>query len=162
MYFQCLHLSQNLLHLQKHSANSLLHAEYFQRPSYKLIANNKSFKNRYYALVDSHVKSDILQRLQYIMKHHVKLLSCLGLFSCGLLFIGSFTIVFEPSYKIINDENGNKIYENIEGQTYYIKNGDSYDLYMQNEYVYTTTEILEKLNNVPIYNSLEEVKQNEK
>lgn len=96
------------------------------------------------------------------MKHHVKLLSCLGLFSCGLLFIGSFTIVFEPSYKIINDENGNKIYENIEGQTYYIKNGDSYDLYMQNEYVYTTTEILEKLNNVPIYNSLEEVKQNEK
>lgn len=30
----------------------------------------------------------------------------LGLFSCGLLFIGSFTIVFEPSYKIINNENG--------------------------------------------------------
>lgn len=117
----------------------------------------KSFNNRSYTLVDSHTKVSILQRLQYIMKHQIKQLSLWGVFLCILLFIGSFTIVFEPSHHISEDEKGEQVYKNIDGQTFYVKNGDAYDLYMNNEYVYTTPEILESLNNVPIYNSLEEV-----
>lgn len=58
----------------------------------------------------------------------------------------------------MQDENGNRVYEDIEGQTYYIKNGTDYDLYLENEYVGTYPKIIESFKDVPIYDSIEEVK----
>ena len=77
------------------------------------------------------------------------------------MFLISFLVVFEPYYHVEIDEDGNKVYENIEGQTYYIQNGDKYDLYMENEYVGTYDIIFETFKDIPIYSTYEEVVENE-
>lgn len=94
---------------------------------------NLQNKEKIYALVDGHSSENIMQRLRYIMKNSVKKLSVFGIIICTCLFITSFLVVFEPYYHVDIDEEGNKVYENIEGQTYYIQNGKKYDLYMENE-----------------------------
>lgn len=120
--------------------------------------DNVAINNYTYTLVDIHRESRILQRLQYIMIHPIKTFSLWGSALCILCFIGSLTIVFEPSYKNLHDEQNTDTYYNINDQTYYIKNGDSYDLYMQNEYICTTPELFDEFGDVPIYESIEEVK----
>lgn len=151
------YVSKNLDHEQKvqymEALTKTLH--YHSRNTHK---NKDTISNYTYALVDSHRKSRILQRLQYIMKHSIKTFSFWGSALCILCFIGSLTIVFEPSYKNIHDEQNTATYYNITNQTYYIKNGDSYDLYMQNEYICTTPEPFDEFGDVPIYESIEEIK----
>lgn len=113
-----------------------------------------------YALMDTHTKTDILQRLQYIIQKPIQQISIWGIFICLCLFVATFTVVFEPSYvetKNRVDEDGNPTYLDIEGETYYIKNGNSYDLYMENQYMCTTPEIFEDLGDIPIYNNPTEV-----
>lgn len=74
------------------------------------------------------------------------------------MFVLSFTFVFEPSYKPEYDELGNRVFYGDESNSYYIKNGTSYDLYLDDNYVYTSLEILENFKKFPIYNNLEELK----
>ena len=73
------------------------------------------------------------------------------------MFFSSYLIVFEPAYRVTQDENGERVYEDIEGQTYYVRNGAEYDLYLENEYVGTYPFIHESFIDVPIYDNLEEV-----
>lgn len=70
------------------------------------------------------------------------------------------TFVLKISYPLKIDEYGNELFINNEGQTYYIRNGDKYDLYMENEYVYTTPMILDTFSDIPIYNTKKEVPKN--
>lgn len=122
---------------------------------------NLQNKEIIYALVDGHSSGNIMQRLRYIMKNSVKKISVFGILICTCLFLISFLVVFEPYYHVEIDEDGNKVYENIEGQTYYIKNGDKYDLYMEKEYVGTYDIIFETFKDIPIYRTYEEVVENE-
>ena len=115
-----------------------------------------------YALMDSHSDNNIIQRLQYIMKHSVKQVSIVGIIVCICMFFSSYLIVFEPAYRVTQDENGERVYEDIEGQTYYVRNGAEYDLYLENEYVGTYPFIHEPFKDAPIYDNLEEVHINEK
>lgn len=126
-----------------------------------VVSAQKTAHNNIYSLVDNHSKKNIQQRFYYLTQPRVRSFSIYGIVLCIFMFICSFTIVFEPYYKHRFDENGNPVYQNIEGETFYIKNGDVYDLYMQNQYVYTTPKIFEEFKNAPIYNSLEEVLTNE-
>lgn len=115
------------------------------------------------ALADNYTRKSILQRIKYIVQQPEKRFSLLGATLSLFLFGASFTVVFEASYmNEKTDDNGNQIYYDIEGQTYYVKNGDSYDLYMQNKYVCTTSDILETFKGVPVYDRLEEVPEDEK
>lgn len=113
-------------------------------------ANGKT-SNLTQALVDSHNESAIYNRLRYIISHPVKKNSISGTLLFILLFVASFTFVFEADSKPEKDEYGDKVWKVIEGETYFIRNGDSYDLYMQNEYVVTTDVIYEDFKDVPIY-----------
>ena len=115
------------------------------------------------ALADNYTRESILQRIKYIVQQPEKRFSLLGATLSLFLFGASFTVVFEASYmNEKTDDNGNQIYYDIEGQTYYVKNGDSYDLYMQNKYVCTTSDILETFKGVPVYDRLKEVPEDEK
>ena len=115
------------------------------------------------ALADNYTRESILQRIKYIVQQPEKRFSLLGATLSLFLFGASFTVVFEASYmNEKTDDNGNQIYYDIEGQTYYVKNGDSYDLYTQNKYVCTTSDILETFKGVPVYDRLKEVPEDEK
>ena len=80
---------------------------------------------------------------------------------CLALFLSTYTIVLEPLYTPTTDENGTPVFEDIEGQTYFIQNGDKYDFYMQNTYVGTLDKIPDVFKGYPIYGSKEEAAQYE-
>lgn len=103
------------------------------------------------ALVDSHNDSAIYNRLQYIINNPVKKNSIVGTILFLVLFIFSFTFVFEAESQPEIDETGIEVWRATKEETYYIKNGDSYDLYMQNEYVITMDEIMDEFKDIPIY-----------
>lgn len=103
------------------------------------------------ALVDRHNDSAVYQRLQYIIDNPVKKNSITGTFLFVVLFLFSFTFVIEAESQPKVDEVGDSVFRASEEETYYIKNGDSYDLYMQNEYVITTDDILDEFKDIPVY-----------
>ena len=74
-----------------------------------------------------------------------------------VLFLLSYSFIFDTYYEHITDEDGERVFQNIEGQTFYIKNGELFDLYMQNEYVGSFPQIVEDFKNVPVYNNIAEV-----
>lgn len=103
-------------------------------------------------------QDSMLQRFHYITNTSAKSFTVFGVVVCLLLFVMSFTFVFEPFHEPTTDENGRKVWRDEEDGTYYVVNKEgTYDLYMQNEYVATTDEILETFKDVPIYESLEDV-----
>lgn len=109
-----------------------------------------------YALVDTHSSSRMMQRLHCIINSNSRGVSIIGILLSIFLFLLSFTFIFEPSYKPQYDEFGNSVYSGDESNSYYIKNGTGYDLYLDNHYVYTSQKILETFNELPIYNSKKE------
>lgn len=74
----------------------------------------------------------------------------------GMLFLTS-TVIIEPyTYKNIQQEGEILTDEN----TYLVKNGDKYDVYVYEEYA-ITIENIEGFENITIYNTLQEAKENE-
>ena len=63
----------------------------------------------------------------------------------------SFTFVFERSVRQEYDTCGDEVFYFVEGNSYYIKNGKRFDLYLDGRYVYTTNEIIDDFKNLPIY-----------
>lgn len=104
-----------------------------------------------YTLTDSHNNSSIQQRLQYIMNHSVKQIPFWGIVFCIILFILSFTFVFEPITSPETDKAGNIVWRADEENSFYIRNGDKYDLFIRNEYVITTDQPCELFKDFPIY-----------
>lgn len=117
-------------------------------------------KNMEFALLSYHKEPFMLQRFRCIMTNTIRQSSKWGKIICLSLFILSFAFVFEISYPLKTDEYGNELFINNQGQTYYIRNGDKYDLYMENQYVYTTPVILDTFSDIPIYNTKKEVHKN--
>lgn len=146
------HLTKNLNHAQRTVYLETLSKTLHYAQSSKLLSNSQT-----YTFVNTHKKATVFQRLQYIANIPAKTLSVQGIILCFLLFLSSFLFVFEPSYPVKTDELGEEIFQDRQGLTYYIRNGDCYDLYMENQYVCTTSEILETFKHVPIYNNIEEV-----
>ena len=64
----------------------------------------------------------------------------------------SFRIfVFEAYNKPAYSESGQPVFYLNEENSYYIQRGDSYDLYLDGSYVYTTDTILSEFKDLPVY-----------
>lgn len=109
-----------------------------------------------FTLLSGQKEAAILQRFRYIKAKSVKQSSWWGMCLFFLLFILSFTFVFETSYSMRTDNTGRELFRNPSEGNFYIRNGDMYDLYMDNQYVYTSIEILDTFKNVPIYDQKKE------
>lgn len=126
--------------------------------SVKHACHCKSGRRQIYALADNHSSPNMMQRLYCIINSSTRRISFWGILLSIFMFVLSFTFVFEPSYKPEYDELGNRVFYGDKSNSYYIKNGTSYDLYLDDNYVYTSLEILENFKKFPIYNNLEELK----
>lgn len=149
-------LTQNLSQQDK--------TEYLECISKSLKYLNNRQKNRMnvYALADGHSRSRMIQRLNCIIHGNVKGGSIFSLSFIAVLFILSFSFVLEPVYFPKYDEDGDKVYYYDENNSYYIKNGHEFDLYLGGEFVYTTSSIVDEFKNFPIYESEDDIKQHEK
>lgn len=105
-----------------------------------------------HALLNYDSEQSIKKRFESIIIKDRKRFSVVGMAICICLVFMSYTVVFEARYRVKTDEDGNRVYEDINGQTYYKKNGAKYDLYMENEYVGTFDKIHEVFKDVPVYN----------
>lgn len=112
--------------------------------------------NMGFMLLSGQKESTILQRFRYIKAAPQGWGSKLGPVFCFLLFILSFSFVFETSYSIETDESGKEMFRDSMEETFYVRNGDMYDLYIDNQYVYTSMEILDTFKDIPIYNQTKE------
>lgn len=107
-----------------------------------------------YALHTLSTQDNFKQRISLILEPSKKL-TMPAIIVSFVLFVASFTVVFEASHHDKYDENGNRVYY-LEGKSYYVENGDAYDLYLDGEYVYTTDIIISDFEHLPIYpNKLE-------
>ena len=114
------------------------------------ICNNKLNKNFIYALSDNR-SSNMLQRVECIVKLKVNGLRYSGIILSIVIFILSFTFIFEPYTRPIYDEGGDKIFYGNEESSYYIWDGINYNLYISGECVCTTPNIHEDFKELPIY-----------
>lgn len=112
-----------------------------------------------HTLLTSASPKRIKQRFVIITERKSKKLSVPGTFLILLIFLFSYTFVFEPSFSPTHDENGNPVYEFEEGNSYYVRNGKGYDLFLNNEFITYTDTIYKEFSKLPIYNSLKEVPQ---
>ncbi len=113
-------------------------------------------QNIHFGLLPNRKKALIFQRFNYIKAAPARHNSILGVILCFVLFMLSFTFVLETSYPVRMDEAGDEIYRSPAKGTFYIHNGDKYELYMDNQYVYTSAEVLDSFKDIPIYDNTKE------
>ncbi len=90
----------------------------------------KEIDNQVLLLSDKQKKFFTRQRIDYIQtSSKIKSFTIQGIVVCFALFLSSYTIVFETGYNPSEDESGVPVFEDLEGQTYFIRNGYKYDLY---------------------------------
>ena len=85
-------------------------------------------------------------------KHRKKSNTFIALAS--ILFMFSFTFVFEARNLPEYDQNGDDIFYLEKDNSYYLKNGKCYDLYLNGEYFFTTEDLAQVPNDfkdLPIY-----------
>ena len=146
------HLTRTLCHAEKAKYLEVLSKTLcFQK---NMISQNPE---QLYTLADRNCKRAVLQRLHYIIDPPAKRFFIRSAALCMVLFLLSYSFIFDTYYEHITDEDGERVFQNIEGQTFYIKNGELFDLYMQNEYVGSFPQIVEDFKNVPVYNNIAEV-----
>ncbi len=146
------HLTRTLCHAEKAKYLEVLSKTLcFQK---NMISQNPE---QLYTLADQNCKRAVLQRLHYIIDPPTKRFFIRSAALCMVLFLLSYSFIFDTYYEHITDEDGERVFQNIEGQTFYIKNGELFDLYMQNEYVGSFPQIVEDFKNVPVYNNIAEV-----
>lgn len=85
------------------------------------------------------------------MNSRVNGLTCRGIIFSIIIFILSFTFIFEPSLQPMHDEFGDEIFYGNEGLSYYIWDGTNYELYISGECVCTTPKIHEDFKDLPVY-----------
>lgn len=105
-----------------------------------------------YAFCDNSSKDKLRQRLIFIMKKKAKGISVASTAITLSLVLLSFTFVFEASNCSKYDENGDRVFYFDESNSYYVKKGTEYDLYLNGEFVYTTPVIIDDFKNIPVYN----------
>ncbi len=94
---------------------------------------------------------NLRQRLECIINSKGKELMFRGIIFSIVLFILSFTFIFEPSFRPTYDEMGNEVFEGNEELSYYIWDGTIYRLYIGGECVYKTSKIHEDFKDLPVY-----------
>lgn len=106
-----------------------------------------------HTLGNGNKKRNILQRFRLIMEQKAAGYTIKGIALAVLCFFMSFSFVFEPYYNDVYDENGNEVFSYIKSRddNYYIKNGTTYDLYLNGRYVYTDKIIIDDFKELPIY-----------
>ena len=120
-----------------------------------------SEKITYYAFCGWTEEEKLRQRFYFIAESvpQKKKMSILFLAAFVSLFICSFTFVFEAFNMPEYDENGDKVFYLIKDNSYYLKNGDKYDLYLNGEY-FDSVDDLEKepddFKDLPVYYDIEE------
>ena len=114
------------------------------------IYNAKVRRKLIYALTDAQ-PINMRQRIKCIVSPEVRGLTFKGIIICIVLFVLSFTFVFEPYIQPARDEVGDKIFYLNEELSYYIWDGTNYKLYISDEYVCTTQSIHEDFKELPIY-----------
>lgn len=119
--------------------------------------SSQAFDKQMLSFAHTDDSDSIRQRFSYIMQENVKSFSFLGIVLCVAIFLFSFRFVFEPVYSPSTDENGTPVYRDVEEQTYFIKNGIEYDIYMEGSYVGTLSSIPTTFQDAPVYDSREEV-----
>lgn len=101
-----------------------------------------------------------MQRLNIITESNPRRVSWIGAVFVVLVFALSFTFVFERSSRPQTDEKGDKVYNfSDDGKSYIIKNGNGYNIYLSGENFGYFEEIPEIFNNLPIYDSKEDLEQ---
>lgn len=131
-------------------ANSILKTLKYTQNNGKQMTEQTS----YYALCDLSNKKSLQQRFHYIKKWKHKKRSNTFIALAALLFMFSFTFVFEARNLPEYDQNGDDIFYLEKDNSYYIKNGKYFDLYLNGEYFYTTedlTQVPKDFKDLPVY-----------
>ena len=76
---------------------------------------------------------------------------------CAALLIGAFSFILEPEYP----EPVGAMPLNSETAFAILRSDGQYDIYVENEYFATIFSIRHSFSDLPIYNSFDEVTQNE-
>ncbi len=82
-------------------------------------------------------KRDVLQRFHLIIDPRCCGYTWKSMVISLVIFLLSFTFVFEPVFKPDYDEYGNEVFNFFEENSYFIKNGTQYDLYLDGRYYAT-------------------------
>ena len=115
-----------------------------------LAQQGKSFPSN--TLCDFSSEKSLLQRFYFMSNtENIRCKSALFTIVFCILFIFSFTFVFEAYNKPAYSESGQPFFYLNEENSYYIQRGDSYDLYLDGSYVYTTDTILSEFKDLPVY-----------
>ena len=131
-------------------ASSILKTlKYTQKSQKKMTAQTS-----YYALCNLSNKKNLQQRFNYIKKWKHRKKSNIFIALASILFMFSFTFVFEARNLPEYDQNGDDIFYLEKDNSYYLKNGKCYDLYLNGEYFFTTEDLAQVPNDfkdLPIY-----------
>ena len=131
-------------------ANSILKTLRHAQSNRKQVMDQTS----YYALCNMSNKKNLRQRFYYIEKWKHKKKSNTFIAFAVILFIFSFTFVFEARNLPEYDQNGDDVFYLEKDNSYYLKNGNFFDLYLNGEYFYTTedlTQVPNDFKDLPIY-----------
>lgn len=82
-------------------------------------------------------KRDVMQRFHLIIDPKCSGYTWKSMVISLVIFLLSFTFVFEPVFKPDYDEYGNEVFNFFEENSYFIKNGTQYDLYLDGRYYAT-------------------------
>lgn len=107
-----------------------------------------------FALAHNQSERNIRQRFSMITAKEVHGFTRIGLLISLCLFILSYSFIFEPSLKPTIDESGDKVYYYDQRDSYYIRNGEQFDLYIDGQFIHTFPEIFEDLKDFPVYDSI--------
>lgn len=107
-----------------------------------------------HALGERGSKRDVLQRFRLVIDQSVCGHTWKGILISLGIFMLSFTFVFEASFRERYDENGNEVFIITKDDSYFIKKGSQYDLYLDGRY-YSSYEsfsdVADDFKNLPIY-----------
>lgn len=116
---------------------------------------NRSHKNSHslYSFCDNSSNKKIMQRLKFItMKNDVNnRFNLVHLLIFFVIILLSFSFIVEAFNQPEFSEKGEKVFYKNKVNSYFIKNGSEYDLYLSGKYVYTTSVIIPDFQDLPIY-----------
>lgn len=116
------------------------------------IYKSKSDTRNVFALADKRSGLSMRQRLNCIIDSNGKGLTLRGFGVNIFLFILSLAFIFEPSFAPEWDELGEPVFYADEKESYYIWDGENYELYLSGDYVYTYPKVHDHFKKLPIYN----------
>lgn len=99
-------------------------------------------------------KRDVLQRFHLIIDPRCSGYTWKSMVISLVIFLLSFTFVFEPLRRPHYDEEGNEVFTLVRDNSYFIRNGTGYDLYLDGRYCHTyeNREMIEPVfKDLPIY-----------